>query len=716
MAIWAIVTVVCFGLAIFFTTRLEQQAESAALERADVGAQAVEATVAGLLEAVDTLHDLVKARQNLLASGDLAGAKVIERQLANMAEREWFDVLQVSIIGADGWLNWSSGPNWKPVYLGDREHFKAHIEGSVGLFISAPVIGRASGHLTVQMTRRLSDSSGRFAGVAVVSVDPHQLARHLPANQFGPGSATVIFRRDGTTITRSRDTEQAIRIHHPPNQEIMLALAQSPQGHLIVGRSAYDGLPKLTAYRSLPNAPLVVAVTLDKDAALAPIAFVRPVLSIMALIISMLTLCCMALGMLWIERQRIQIALDAARRERESAREQLVHNQRMEALGRLAGGMAHDFNNVLQTILSATAAIKTATDDPALRRIVDNLTNAAERGASVTRRLLAFSRRGALNSEPVDIPVLLSDIANVLAHTLDPTITLKIIADPKLPSILADKRQLETVLINLAINARDAMAPNDGGSLTIAAATERISPQDGRRLGLKPGDYVRLSIADSGVGMDEHVLARATEPFFTTKPQEKGTGLGLSMAKGFAEQSSGAFQLQSRLGIGTTVTLWFPVVAAGEQPAQIDELRANPPPASTPAPLQNQMRVLLVDDEATIRHLLAENLTARGWAVTTAADGGSAQKFFEAGKRFDLLITDLSMPGGDGFNLIAQARAHQPRLPALLMTGDQDDASRERLSSTEAAGPFRFLQKPVRTDDLAAHAKFLVESQRTSAS
>jgi signal transduction histidine kinase len=241
---------------------------------------------------------------------------------------------------------------------------------------------------------------------------------------------------------------------------------------------------------------------------------------------------------------------------REQAQAQAAHAERMVALGELAGGIAHDFNNLLQAIAGSAGLIERRREDPEEVRLRARLLLAAvERGGSISRRLLAFARRDILINEPVDPEGVLKELCDLLGHTLGSGIAIRMEAEPGLPALLADKAQLETVLLNLATNARDAMP--QGGDLTFSAVSETMAP--GREHPtLKPRPYIRISVADSGIGMDAATLLRATEPFFTTKPMGQGTGLGLPMAQGFAEQSGGALSIRSEPGSGTIVSIWLP--------------------------------------------------------------------------------------------------------------------------------------------------------------
>ena len=408
-------------------------------------------------------------------------------------------------------------------------------------------------------------------------------------------------------------------------------------------------------------------------------------------------------------------ALDAANarlraemEERRMAEAALRQAQKMEALGQLTGGIAHDINNVLQVVSGAAALIgQRAEDAAAVRRRARMIADAVERGAAITRRLLTFARRGELRAEVVDPAGLLQGLREILAPAFGARIAIRVEAEPGLPPLLADREQLETALVNLAVNARDAMP--EGGVLTLAAAMERVAEGAAAPPGPAPGRYIRLSVRDTGEGMDAETLARAAEPFFTTKPAGKGTGLGLSMAKGLAEQSGGAFAIESAPGRGTTVTLWFPLAEAAAAPAAAPQAAAAAPHRSIGTP-----RVLLVEDEAAVRETLAAELAAAGHIVLTAADGAEALARLDAGEAVDALVTDLAMPGLDGLAVIRAARARRPGLPAMLLTGYAGDAAALATDGAEG-GPFALLRKPVSGAEIADRIAMLLEAAASRA-
>ncbi len=381
--------------------------------------------------------------------------------------------------------------------------------------------------------------------------------------------------------------------------------------------------------------------------------------------------------------------------EKTAACEKLAAAQRMETLGQLAGGVAHDVNNVLQTIAVASGLIDQRAEQPAevlrLNRLIGRTT---DRAGAVVNRLLAFARRSELRAAHLDVNPLLISLAEVLNHTLGGAVSVVLQIDPISPHLWTDAGQLETVLVNLATNARDAMPL--GGTITLAASVEWCDSRTPHHRGLGPGSYVRLSVTDEGTGMDEATLARAVEPFYTTKARGKGTGLGLSMASGFAAQSGGLLSLQSRVGVGTSVTIWLP-----QKPTHAQADAATSAGVGRLAILP-QTFVLLVDDEPILRELVAEELAERGFAVLQASGAQAALELFAAGETVDLLVTDLSMPGMDGVSLIEAAQRHRTGLPAILLTGHAHDNA--RLSAHGAADcKYTLLTKPIRASELAAH-------------
>jgi signal transduction histidine kinase/CheY-like chemotaxis protein/HAMP domain-containing protein len=387
----------------------------------------------------------------------------------------------------------------------------------------------------------------------------------------------------------------------------------------------------------------------------------------------------------------LEVRIEQEVAAREAAQVRAAQAERIQALGQLAGGIAHDFNNVLQATMGGLSLIERRPNDhEGVRRFARLAREACERGASITRRLLSFAHRGELRAGLVDVADLLAGLQEILSHTLGAGIEVTVDVAENLRPAFADRSQLETVLVNLATNARDAMPA--GGRLVFSARAE-MRPMEGPPdpSGLPTGAYLRISVADTGHGMDAATLARAAEPFFTTKGLGEGTGLGLSMAKGFAEQSGGALTIASTLGLGTTITLWLPEAA----PSSLSHLPAHGPAW---APEQEQAtprkRVLLVDDQDSVREILAAQLHDAGFDVVSAAGGAQAIAMLSTGLKVDALVSDLSMPQIDGLAVIKSAQQQLPQLPAILLTGYAGDDAALAVSGA-IRGSFSLLRKPV---------------------
>ena len=402
------------------------------------------------------------------------------------------------------------------------------------------------------------------------------------------------------------------------------------------------------------------------------------------------------------DRAELERLVQARTEDLQQTQSRLAQAEKMTALGQLAGGIAHDFNNVMQAVQGGAGLIRRRPNDPAaIDRYAAIIEDAAHRGTSVTRRLLSFARRGELRATAVDVAAMLDGLREVLAHTLGVGVVVGLDVTPGLPPVLADRGQLETAVVNLSTNARDAMP--SGGTITLSAAPEVVSTEKHPE-GLAPGHYVRLMVTDTGAGMDAATLARVMEPFFSTKPRGQGTGLGLPMARGFAEQSGGALALNSAPGRGTSVTLWLPVAAAGT--AAID----SPPPQDRAAPDGSGVpRVLVVDDEDLVREVLAVQLADRGYDVIQATGAGKALDLLDAGEPVDLLVSDLAMPGMDGIALIRAAQTRRARLPAILLTGYAGEAASLAIGGA-VNGSFSLLRKPITGAQLADRVATLLEA------
>ena len=371
---------------------------------------------------------------------------------------------------------------------------------------------------------------------------------------------------------------------------------------------------------------------------------------------------------------------------REKAQEQLRQAQKMETIGQLTGGVAHDFNNLLMAVMGNLDLLrKRLPNDPRLLRLVNGALQGAERGASLTQRLLAFARQQDLRAVPVDLRTLIQGMIELLERSLGPRVALRIDIPPGLPPASIDANQLELAILNLAINARDAMP--DGGSIAINVAEYRATNDPL----LQSGNYLKVSVIDTGTGMPPEILKRAVEPFFSSKPLGKGTGLGLSMVHGLAVQLGGALQLSSTVGEGTTASLVLPVATAA-------------PEAESRAPATHKVNrsavILFVDDDPLIAMSTTEMLEDLGHQVIGANSGLHALDILRSEQQIDLMMTDHVMPGMTGIELAAASRAVRPTLPILLATGYAELPEGAQLDLPRLAKPYHQDQLRDRLDQL----------------
>ncbi|MFJ7436327.1 response regulator [Methylorubrum thiocyanatum] len=376
--------------------------------------------------------------------------------------------------------------------------------------------------------------------------------------------------------------------------------------------------------------------------------------------------------------------------EQKSLEARLRQSDKMQALGTLAGGIAHDFNNLLTAILGSLELVgPKIADQPRVKRLVDNATGAAQRGSALTKRLLSFSRSNDAHARPVDPNALIEGMSALFGSSLGSLVRVERDLEPGMPFALVDPDQLELAVLNLCINARDAMP--DGGTVTISTRRAEIHDDPD----LKPGTYAVVTVADEGTGIPPEILERVCEPFFTTKAVGQGTGLGLAMVFGLAQQAGGRLRITSEVGQGTRIELALPradgAVAGNEEP-----VAPTVPAAAVPA------RILVVDDDREVRHVTASFLNDFGYDETEAADGRAALALMEQGERFDLVVADLAMPGMTGVELAAAIRQRFSGVPVLLLTGHAE--------AVQIPADLPVMTKPFASAELAARVSQLLEN------
>jgi signal transduction histidine kinase/CheY-like chemotaxis protein len=509
--------------------------------------------------------------------------------------------------------------------------------------------------------------NGQVKEVLNAVVRPTAVRQILISNELPKGWRAGVIDRTQHVVTRTLQPDQSTQ---PSGVEARDAVAKAREGvYRIVGG---DGTPMIVTYRVLPGSGWSVHTgipqTLYEAPALRAVWLVGGGAALSLLLIAVF------LG-LFTREMRL--------RQREAAA--LEEGRRLEALGRITGGVAHDFNNILMIVQGSAELLKRriAGQDKA-EALADAILAGAQRGQALTRQLLAVGRRSS--HEPVSFCLqdLAPDLLALLQRTVAGDIAVTLDFDPDLWPVHADPRALEVALINLAVNARDAMP--GGGSLTLAASAAVLQKGRDEDTGLV-GEFVALSVADTGVGIAEAHLAHIFEPFFTTKPTGKGTGLGLSQVYGFAKQSQGAVTVKSRIGEGATITLYLP--KATTPPAR-------PAARAAPAPLQHEGKVFLVEDNPAVAEAIDAMLISLGFTVAHAPDAVSALARLEGGEAADLVLSDIVMDGMSGLDLARRLRVVRPELPLVLMTG-YSEALAGRPSED-----FPILAKPFGPQDLTA--------------
>jgi signal transduction histidine kinase/CheY-like chemotaxis protein len=571
----------------------------------------------------------------------------------------------ISIIGADGkLLNFSRYQPVPAVNVADRDYFQMlRDHPAMQFFLSAPVQNRGTGTWTIYVARRLSGPGRRFIGLVLGAIELSYFETFYSEIDLGSGSTIAMWRRDGTLLARFPLVGEVGRNFAQGRQFNSLA---ADRQRVLISRASIDGQLRLMVATRLPNEPLIITVSRTIDSVLADWWHDSIVIAASAVVCALAIL---AIAVFFVRQIRAYASLaeavaarDEAERGRRAAEVQLLQAQKLEAIGQVAAGVAHDFNNLLMVVLSNAELLGAMLKgDAQSERRLATISQAVDRGSALTQQMLAFSRQQLLAPDSLDLSGALRGIEELLRSSLGGTVELELRLDPALWPVHADPGQVEHAVLNLVINARNAMP--EGGRVTIATANRRIGPDE--TVGqLGPGDYVTLTVGDSGVGMTAEVAARAFEPFFTTRERGQGSGLGLSQVFGFVRQSQGDVLIDTAPGKGTRISILLPRVVGG----------AAVPPRGTAAPPRGSAEpgrtvVMVVDDDDDVREAVVSMLEEQSVAVVQAASGPAALQLLTGDARVGLVLTDFAMPGMTGAELAQQVRHSKPDIPVVFMTG-----------------------------------------------
>jgi two-component system, NtrC family, sensor kinase len=570
----------------------------------------------------------------------------------------------------------------------DRAYFRAHAAGADGTLVSetlAPRWGAFSDHFFI-LSRRRPASDGAFNGVVSVAVLPRYFEEFYTLIGRSPGSLYSLVRADGTFLARYPVQSDRSRTLDP-SSPLRVAIAKGLERALYtVPRSQVDAIDRRIGYRKLEGFPVYAVAGIDGSAIRA-----EWLATMSSHLIYGLPATFFLFVIIGVALQRTRTLHDEAER-REAAEGALRQAQRLEAIGQLTGGVAHDFNNLLMIIGGSAQRLRRDLSGEKHTRLLDTIANATKRGESLTRQLLAFSRRQTLTPAVIDLSERLPELEDMLNRSLGGDIAIDVVVPSKSCVVKVDPSELELALLNLAVNARDAMPT--GGTLTIAAEPATL---EGRAMeeGLR-GEFIAIHVIDTGNGIPAAILPRVFEPFFTTKEVGKGTGLGLSQVYGFAKQSGGTATIASAVGHGTTITIYLPFTHELPAPSIAhDEPEVTSRRAGT---------VLLVEDNTEVAEVATAYFQQLGYMVKQVATAGEALELLGNDPKIDLVFSDILMPGGmNGLELGHAIRRQYPAMPVLLATGYSSSA-RDAVRQD-----FVVLQKPF---DIAALDQGLREAQR----
>ncbi len=618
-------------------------------------------------------------------------------------------VAAITLIDAAGHIE-ASGlafPVDRAVDFSDREWFQALRRHGMALpFISRSYAGRLTGDPVFVAAGRTPDGpGGTFSGTVAVTVNRSYFEQFYRAVETTYDHSVILLRSDGEIL--AADPPLA-RTALKRGSTMLRKIDQAPVG-TYANRSNVDGVERFFAYRKIGAYPLYVRFGISREAALAPWFSSLRVYGVVAALASFALIAAAAVALRQTRRERAARrswqdaahALETAAEERARMETQMRQLQKMDAVGQLTGGIAHDFNNMLAIIIGGLNLVqrRLARGDRDVQKFVDAAMDGAMRAANLTHRLLAFSRQQPLQPEPLSANDLVSGLSELLRRTIGETVALETVLAGGLWKTTVDPSQLENAVLNLAVNARDAMP--DGGKLTIETANAHLDDDYAMEHGVASGQYVLVAVSDTGTGMTPDVIAKAFDPFFTTKEIGKGTGLGLSQAYGFVRQSHGHIKIYSEVGHGTTFKVYLPRYL-GEAVATARAAPAAGAHGGCPEEI-----ILVVEDEDRVRLISVDALRELGYTVVHASSGTEALDLLRSHPDVTLLFTDIVMPGMTGRQLADAVKRRHPNVKVLFTTG----YTRNAVAHNDILDPgTHLLTKPFSLEQLALKTREVLDA------
>ncbi len=611
------------------------------------------------------------------------------------------------VIDADGYPVVSGTIYPMPrIDLSDREYFRVHKNKEVsGLHISEVLSARA-GSDTVKFfaVSRERGADGHFSGVSIVSIAPEYFSDYYARLSSDPSTISFLLRGDGVVLAR-HPTPPGASSKLPEGGAFARALAVSRDGGTFDNVSSLDGIERTFTYQKLPRHDVYVATSFAHPSVVR--AWLRQMASHLIFGVPA-TLAMLGLGVMALRRTQ---RLHEEQARREATEMALRQAQKMEAVGRLSGGIAHDFNNMLTVIIGnidmALRRMPEGEQTARLSRLLEAARQGSERAATLVQRLLAFSRQHPMEVKAVDINRLVQSMSELLRRTIGETVVTETVLAGGLWKVAVDPNQLENAILNLAVNARDAMP--DGGRLTVETANSYLDEHYVASHGgeIPHGQYVMVALSDTGSGMPRDVIERAFEPFFTTKPAGMGTGLGLSMVYGFAKQSGGHVKIYSEMDEGTTIKLYFPRLADQRDiPDWSSDLTPTP---RREAVAGGSETILLVEDEEEVRRFAVQVLTESGYRVHAASNAAEALEILKGDPDIALLFTDVVLPGGmNGRQLADRVLQERADIKVLYATGYTRNAI---IHHGRLDADVELLTKPFTADTLMRKIRVTLDSK-----